>query len=77
MECPKVFNMYQDSSAFEPVETDQSDKVWGFLTRMKLFVAVATLPFSNNKVLPYINHTFYMSPEILNGEVHMKYISER
>lgn len=68
---------YHNSSAFESVEIDQSDKVWGILTRMKLFGFVLTLPFNNKEILPSINHTFYTSPEILKREVHMKYISER
>lgn len=69
--------MYQDSSAFESVETDQSDQVWVFLTRMKLFAVVTTLPFNNKENLPYINHTFYASPDILKEPVHKKYLSKR
>lgn len=72
-----MFNLYQDSSAFESVETGQSDKIWGVLTSINLFVVTVTLPFSNKSHPPYTNHTFYRSPEILKGEAHMKYLSER
>lgn len=69
--------MYKDSSAFESIETDQSDRFGGFVTRMKLFAVVTTLPFNNEENLPYINHTFYASPDISKGAVHKKYLAKR